>query len=78
MKLGCEVIYESMYEIHVSGHACQEELKIIQSLVKPQYFIPVHGERKHLISGRDVGIFLLEGLTLFFTERGVKKKEAKA
>ena len=49
MKLGCEVVYESMYEIHVSGHACQEELKIIQSLVKPQYFIPVHGERRHLV-----------------------------
>lgn len=48
MKLGCEVIYESMYDIHVSGHACQEELKIILGLVKPKYFIPVHGERKHL------------------------------
>ncbi len=49
MKLGCEVVYESMYEIHVSGHACQEELKIIQGLVKPQYFIPVHGERRPLV-----------------------------
>jgi len=49
MKLGCEVVYESMYEIHVSGHACQEELKIIQGIVKPQYFIPVHGERRHLV-----------------------------
>lgn len=49
MKLGCEVVYESMYETHVSGHACQEELKIMQGLVKPQYFIPVHGERRHLI-----------------------------
>ena len=48
MKLGCEVIYESMYELHVSGHACQEELKIIQGLTKPKYFIPVHGEYKHL------------------------------
>lgn len=49
MKLGCEVVYESMYETHVSGHACQEELKIMQGLVKPQYFIPVHGERRHLV-----------------------------
>lgn len=48
MKLGCEVVYESMYEVHVSGHACQEELKVIHSLTKPQYFIPVHGEQKHL------------------------------
>ena len=48
LKRGCEVIYESMYEVHVSGHACQEELKIIQALTKPKYFIPVHGEQKHL------------------------------
>lgn len=48
MKRGCEVIYESMYEVHVSGHACQEELKIMQGLTKPTYFIPVHGEQKHL------------------------------
>lgn len=49
MKLGCQVVYESMYEVHVSGHACREELKIIHGLTKPQYFIPVHGEQKHLI-----------------------------
>ncbi|MDR1467449.1 MAG: ribonuclease J [Oscillospiraceae bacterium] len=48
VKLGCHVVYESMYEVHVSGHACQEELKIIQGLVKPKYFLPVHGEQKHL------------------------------
>ncbi len=48
LKRGCEVVYESMYEVHVSGHACQEELKLIHSLVKPRYFIPVHGEQKHL------------------------------
>ncbi len=48
MKHGCKVVYESMYEVHVSGHACQEELKIIQGLTKPKYFIPVHGEQKHL------------------------------
>ena len=48
MKQGCTVVYESIHEIHVSGHACQEELKIIQALVKPKYFIPVHGEQKHL------------------------------
>lgn len=48
LKHGCDVVYESMYEVHVSGHACQEELKIIQALTKPKYFIPVHGEQKHL------------------------------
>ncbi len=48
LRHGCEVVYEKMYEVHVSGHACQEELKMLLSLVKPQYFIPVHGEQKHL------------------------------
>ncbi len=48
LKLGAEVIYESMYDVHVSGHACQEELKLMLNLVKPKYFIPVHGEYKHL------------------------------
>ncbi|BED91944.1 MAG: ribonuclease J [Candidatus Improbicoccus pseudotrichonymphae] len=60
MKLGCEVIYESMYEVHVSGHACQEELKIIQALVKPKFFIPVHGEyknlKRHAKIARDMGM----------------------
>ncbi len=48
LKRGCDVVYESMYEVHVSGHACQEELKMIQALTKPKFFIPVHGEQKHL------------------------------
>lgn len=48
MKSGAEVIYEAMYEVHVSGHACQEELKLILALTKPKFFIPVHGEYKHL------------------------------
>lgn len=48
LKRGCKVIYEGMYDVHVSGHACQEELKIVQKLVNPKYFIPVHGEQKHL------------------------------
>lgn len=60
LKLGCQVVYESMYEVHVSGHACQEELKIMQGLTKPKYFIPVHGEQKHLIKhaklAKDMGM----------------------
>lgn len=48
LKQGAQVVYERMYEVHVSGHACQEELKIMLSLTKPKYFIPVHGEQKHL------------------------------
>lgn len=46
---GAKVIYDSISEIHVSGHARQEELKLMLSLVKPKYFVPIHGERRHLI-----------------------------
>ncbi len=49
MKHGANVVYERMYDVHVSGHACQEELKLIMSIVKPKYFIPLHGEQKHLM-----------------------------
>lgn len=48
MRRGCEVVYEKMYDVHVSGHACREELKIIHTLTRPKFFIPVHGEQKHL------------------------------
>ncbi len=48
MRLGAEVIYEKMYEVHVSGHACKNELQLMIGLVKPKYYIPVHGEYKHL------------------------------
>ena len=47
-KLGVEVIYHALADIHVSGHACKEEQKLVLSLVKPKYFIPVHGEYRHL------------------------------
>jgi ribonuclease J len=47
-KKGADVLYETLEPIHVSGHACREELKIILSLVKPKFFIPVHGEYRHL------------------------------
>lgn len=47
-KKGARVVYESLEKIHVSGHACQEEHKILHSLLKPKFFIPVHGEYRHL------------------------------
>ena len=47
-RSGADVVYESFDEVHVSGHACQEELKLLTGLVKPKYFIPVHGEYRHL------------------------------
>ena len=82
MQIGAEVIYSALEDIHVSGHACQEEQKLIISLAKPKYFIPVHGEykqlRAHAETAKKMGIpteniFILEnGKTL-----ELNKKEAK-
>lgn len=47
-RKGAEVVYEALADIHVSGHACQEELKLMHKLVKPKYFVPIHGEYRHL------------------------------
>ena len=58
MKLGAKVIYEKNYDIHTSGHACQNELKTLLLLVKPKYFMPVHGEFKHLKANADLAISL--------------------
>ncbi len=55
MKHGANVVYEKMYDVHVSGHACQEELKIILSLVKPKFYFPIHGEQKHIIKNAKLG-----------------------
>ncbi len=48
-KRGANVIYDALADIHVSGHACQEEIKLMHSLVKPKFFIPIHGEYRHLV-----------------------------
>ncbi len=53
MKIGAEVVYNALADIHVSGHACQEEQKLMISLVRPKYFIPVHGEYRQLIAHSD-------------------------
>ena len=71
LKKGCKVIYESMYDVHVSGHACQEELKIIHRLVKPKYFIPVHGEQKHLQKHAELAQYLgMERKNIFIGDVG--------
>lgn len=56
MTLGAEVIYESSMGIHVSGHACREEIRTILGLTKPKFFLPVHGEYKHLIKNRELAM----------------------
>ncbi len=56
MKIGAEVVYSALADIHVSGHACQEEQKLIMALTKPKYFIPVHGEYRQLMAHKDTAI----------------------
>jgi len=56
MKQGAEVIYEGLAEVHVSGHARQEELKLMHALVRPQYLMPVHGEFRHLAHHKDLAV----------------------
>lgn len=82
MEKGTQVVYESLAEVHVSGHACQEELKLIHTLVKPKYFIPAHGEFRHLKLHANISqqlgtpaenIFILEnGQTLEITGKNAK------
>jgi ribonuclease J len=55
-KKGANVIYSMLEKVHVSGHACQEELKLIHSLVKPRFFIPVHGEHRHLLQHKNIAL----------------------
>ena len=56
IMLGAKVIYSQLEEVHASGHACKEEMKLMLNLVRPKYFIPVHGEQKHLLAQRETAI----------------------
>ena len=56
VRTGADVIYEALAEVHVSGHARQEELKLIHALTKPKFFIPVHGEYRHLYHHANLAI----------------------
>lgn len=64
-KQGAQVIYEDIDDIHVSGHACQEEIKLIHNLTRPKYSVPVHGEFKHLIHHAKLAMELGEKNVLF-------------
>ena len=55
-KMGVTVINDASVEVHVSGHACQEELKLMQGLTRPRYFMPIHGEYKHMAANRDLAV----------------------
>nr|WP_304507127.1 ribonuclease J [Anaerotignum sp.] len=82
LKKGANVIYGDMEEIHVSGHARQEELKLMLALTKPKFFMPVHGEFMHLASHRDLAISMgIEKKNIFVMKLGevleVSRNEAK-
>ncbi len=84
-RKGAEVVYESLENIHASGHACQEELKIMHSLIKPKFFIPIHGEYRHLIKHaelakemglKDNNILICDiGDTVELTPKSMRKKD---
>ncbi|AJH01172.1 ribonuclease J [Clostridium beijerinckii] len=86
IKKGANVIYKSIEDIHVSGHACEQELRLIQALLKPKFFIPVHGEYKHLITHAKIAesmgvdkskIFILENGDVFELTRATGKVSGK-
>lgn len=81
---GCEVVYEKERQIHVSGHASSEELKIMLNLTRPQYFVPIHGEYKHMVRhsqlAQEVGIlprniFLMANGDILTFTRGAEPKK---
>ena len=81
-KKGAEVIYDKGADIHVSGHACQDELKMILALTKPKYFIPVHGEFRHLKIHAELGTLMgVDKKNVFIMDNGkvleISKTDAK-
>ena len=82
MKIGAEVVYSTLADVHVSGHACQEEQKLILSLARPKYFIPVHGEYRQLMAHADTAKKLgIPAKNIFITHNGrtleLSENEAK-
>ncbi|MDO5516346.1 MAG: ribonuclease J [Clostridium sp.] len=84
---GANVIYKAIEDIHVSGHACEQELRLVQALLKPKFFIPVHGEYKHLVAHSKIAqsmgvpkenIFLLDTGDIFELTRKSGKVTGKA
>lgn len=81
-RKGAEVIYEKLADVHVSGHACQEELKLMLALTKPKYFVPIHGEYRHMKAHADIAkmmgvapknVFISDiGRVFEITEKGAK------
>ena len=70
-RTGIQVMHESSVAVHVSGHACREELKLMLALTKPKYFMPIHGEYRHLAAHRDIALYMgMESKNIFLSDIG--------
>ena len=71
VKNGVKVVNDSTEDVHVSGHACREEIKLIMALLKPKYLMPIHGEYRHLYANKDIGEFMgIPSENIFISELG--------
>ncbi len=71
VKNGVKVVNDSTEDVHVSGHACREEIKLMMALLKPKYFMPIHGEYRHLYAGKELAEFMgIPASNIFVSEIG--------
>ena len=71
VKNGVRVVNDSTEDVHVSGHACREEIKLLMALLKPKYYMPIHGECRHLYAGKDIAEFMgIPSHHIFISEVG--------
>jgi ribonuclease J len=69
-KLGANVLYNRIAEVHVRGHAAQEELKVVHSLVRPKFFVPIHGEYRHMVLHAQIAESMAQGTESFILTDG--------
>ena len=71
VKNGVKVVNDSVEDVHVSGHACREEIKLLMALLKPKYFMPIHGENRHLYANKEIAEFMgIPSQNIFISELG--------
>ena len=71
VKSGVKVVNDSVEDVHVSGHACREEIKLLMGLLKPKYFMPIHGEERHLFANKEIAEFMgIPSQNIFISEIG--------
>ena len=71
IRNGVKVVNDSIEEVHVSGHACREEIKLLMALLKPKYFMPIHGEYRHLYANKEIGEYMgIPSQNIFISDIG--------